>query len=295
MMTKSRRRFPMSRLLPFLLILLLAGALAPAATAAEPKGVELAKAAQAAQAKGDYAKAIALYGRAIASDELTPENLAIAYNNRGIAHWSKGELDAALADYASALSIAPHYVAALHNRAVAFRDQGQAEAAIIDLDASLKLDPEDAFAYETRGRIQLYAGAIGPATADLAKAQSLDPQDAYAVLWLHIARARAGTDDAEEFSRNAGRLDRARWPGPIVNLFLGVTGMPEVHAAAGAAKEASERQARACDADFYIGMYQLLRGAKADARRLFEVASHRCPRTFVERGAAQAELKRLGG
>jgi lipoprotein NlpI len=42
----------------------------------------------------------------------------------------------------------------------------------------------------------------------------------YLVLWLHLARARDGEEDAEEFKRNAVSLDLRVWPGPVVAFYF---------------------------------------------------------------------------
>jgi lipoprotein NlpI len=41
------------------------------------------------------------------------------------------------------------------------------------------------------------------------------------LLWLHIARQRAGQDDKQEFEANAAKLDQGRWPWPLVAFYLG--------------------------------------------------------------------------
>jgi hypothetical protein len=41
------------------------------------------------------------------------------------------------------------------------------------------------------------------------------------VIWLHLAQVRARQDDAQELAQNAAHIDRAKWPGPVVDLHLG--------------------------------------------------------------------------
>jgi lipoprotein NlpI len=40
----------------------------------------------------------------------------------------------------------------------------------------------------------------------------------YYAIWLHVARARAGQNDADEIAANAKNIDRAKWPWLIVGF-----------------------------------------------------------------------------
>ncbi len=50
---------------------------------------------------------------------------------------------------------------------------------------------------------------------------------------------------------------------------------------------------RQCEADFYIGEWQLAHLNAAAAKSLFENALEKCPANFIERGAAKVEIARL--
>jgi hypothetical protein len=49
-----------------------------------------------------------------------------------------------------------------------------------------------------------------------------------------------------------------------------------------------------CEAQFYIGEWQLLRAERSAAIESLKTAASTCPKDFVEATDAQAELKRLG-
>jgi lipoprotein NlpI len=116
-------------------------------------------------------------------------------------------------------------------------------------------------------------------------AVKLEP-DPYHVIWLHIVRAGAGQSDADELAANAKQIDPSRWPWPVVALFLGSMNPLETRAAALSAGDS-------CEADFYIGAYQIEKGAPANARPLLQSAIDRCPRNFIEYPAAKLELMQL--
>lgn len=252
--------------------------------------IEIAKAARLAQDRGDIDGAIRLYSEAIIAGDLSSENLAIAYNNRGIANWTKGELDSAISDYGTALRLQPDYAEAYHNRGMAYYFRGQYEKAIADYDAAIRINTGDAFAYENRGRAKFQIGPMQAAVADLAKAVALDPADSYAVLWLHLAWLKGGQNDTAEFAKNVGKLDRVRWPEPILEFYLDATSLEKIHAVIAASKDADTVRVETCEASFYIGSLELLRGRHDQGKQLLQKAAAECPTNFVEFAAAKAAL-----
>jgi lipoprotein NlpI len=221
------------------------------------------------------------------------DRIATAYYNRGSAWRDRGELDKAIADYSEAISREPDHPDAYTNRGIAYRIKGDLAKAIADYGEVLRLNPGDSASYVDRGSARFEIGRFAEAASDFGAALSHGASDGYTVLWRHLARARAGQADASELLWNAGKIDRARWPGPLIALFLGETGQDEVHAAADKG-DANDQETQRCELSFYLGEYELLRGDKPRARSMFQTAAEICPKSFYERGAARAELKRLG-
>ena len=113
----------------------------------------------------------------------------------------------------------------------------------------------------------------------------------YQAAWLHIARARAGENDAEELARNAGKIDLKQWPGTLVAYFLGQATLeqltpPSSHGAMGHARE--------CNLAFFSGEQSLVKSDSAEAVRQFTRARAVCNIHTVHYVAAGVELKRLG-
>jgi tetratricopeptide (TPR) repeat protein len=132
------------------------------------------------------------------------------------------------------------------------------------------------------------------------------------IVWQHVARQRAGDDDSSEFQHSlqqAGYAQkrgavpivlplspedvtagRVAWPGPVIDLFLGLKTPEQLDATVTADPSTSAR--RKCDVDFYSGLLAL--NAKSpEARALLERAAANCPANALESVAAKLELGRI--
>jgi lipoprotein NlpI len=139
--------------------------------------------------------------------------------------------------------------------------------------------------------LNLYAGDLPRALADLSQANALDPKDAYNALWLDIIGQRNNVPS--RLSQALATIDMTAWPAPVIRLFLGeITAVALLDAADN--PDAKKKKSQVCEANFYSGQLALRTGAKGEAARLFRLAARDCPKTDVERGAANAELKALG-
>jgi tetratricopeptide (TPR) repeat protein len=112
-------------------------------------GIDDAKAAFEAVKRGDYGMAIRLYTKAIASGDLSQENLCAAYNNRGTAWKNKGDYDRAIADYSKAIELDPQYALAYYNRGIAWKNKRDYGRAMADYNKLIELDPKEAAPYNS--------------------------------------------------------------------------------------------------------------------------------------------------
>ena len=172
---------------------------------------------------GEYDRAVEDFGHSI---QLNPD-YAEAHSNRGIAYLAKGEIDKALTDFGDAIRLDPADAVALTNRGNTYAANSQFERAIADFNSAIRLKPYSSWPYINRGRAELYLGQTPAAISDLGTAVRLSPTNAYAVIWLHLAHLQAAEDDSQQFRRDAANVDRNKWPGPIVDLYLGMAS-PEV-------------------------------------------------------------------
>ena len=208
---------------------------------------------------GQDDKAIADLTQALAVDPKDSE----AYWLRAYAwRYRKKQPLKAVADYTAALKADPTDSANRTGRADLYEELGRYPEASADYDEWLRQNPRGPFGYWARGRLNLIEGRYPQAAADLAKAFSLKPGDPYNLLWLHLARAKAGTDDTAELQANAARVNRTVWPGPLIDYLTGKADAATVLAKASAA-EGKARTSQACEAQMFLGQDDLAKGRKA--------------------------------
>ncbi len=264
------------------------------ATRADPAAL-LSAGSEAIQ-KEQWDEAIAVLSQAIAGGLPNPD-LARAHTDRGYAYFAKSQMVQAIADYTAAIRLAPNEAEAHSLRGWVHFTQGAIKAAAADSTAAIRLDPNLAFAFRNRGRAQLYAGQLRPAADDFATAVQLAPADVLGVIWLHVARARAGQADQQEFVANLAKIDRRTWPGPIADVLTGAITQDKLGDIAKSAEGEKPQREHVCDAQVYLGLLQLAAGDKDEARKFFKAAVDDCPlgvAEATERAVAKMELKRLG-
>jgi tetratricopeptide (TPR) repeat protein len=86
----------------------------------------------------------------IQSGRETHRNLAIAFNNRGVAYKAKGEMDRAIQDYDEAIRLEPDVNSFFLNRGNAYQVKGDYRRAIEDYDQAIYLKPDYADAFNAR-------------------------------------------------------------------------------------------------------------------------------------------------
>jgi tetratricopeptide (TPR) repeat protein len=133
------------------------------------------------------------------------------------------------------------------------------------------------------------------------------------IVWQHVARQRAGDDDRSELQDSLRQLgaalkgsdiltgavsagnmlaSRLHWPGPVIDLFLGLKTPEQLAAIATDAPGASTSARRKCDVDFYSGLLALSTKSP-QARALLQRAAESCPPNALEGVAAKLELGRI--
>lgn len=237
--------------------------------------------------KGNDTRAIADYSHAI---EFDPAYFQ-AYNNRGFVFNRMGEFDRAIADFDETISLNPQHPYAYNNRAISWGAKGDAERAVADYSQAITLDPTYINPYGSRGIYYFYNRELAKAQADLAAAAELAPDNAYYAIWVDLAGRRSGRQS--HLRQAASRLDMARWPAPLVRMFLGEQ-TPEAALAAADDPVPAKKRGNLCEANLYVAEFYRLDGRDDEALRRYRLAVRDCPHDFIEYVAAGKALHTLG-
>lgn len=251
--------------------------------------------------------------RALRTDAIADFTAALAikaddaalYISRGQAHDLSGQYDSAVADFDAALKLNNSPVT-LVQRASSLTANGDYDRAVADYTAALAIDSKDAKdagleasdIYSQRGYTQFIAARYAAAAADFDKSLTQGAAGRtgdvlwlpYQSAWLHIARARAGENDAEELARNAGKMDLKQWPGTLIAFFQGQAKADQISPPS---NHGSMGRGRECNLSFFTGEHALVKSDAAEATRLFQRARAVCNIHTVHYLAAGVELKRL--
>ena len=238
--------------------------------------------------KGEWDKAIADYGEAI---RINPD-LAEAYFGRGTSWYGKDEYDRAIADYSEAIRLSPNYSVAYRLRGIAWDAKGEYPGAIADYDRAIRIDPKYARAYYSRGFTHFIHHKYQLAMNDFMSARHLDAKDAYAALGLAMARMRSGASGYSTALNKQAEALGVGWPMPAIGFYTGRLTAEQLLAAAKDPDDGKQLK-QLCEAEFYLGEWQLLHGMKHGAIDNFEKVQSGGRRSSYEYLGAVEELKRM--
>lgn len=221
----------------------------------------------------------------IQSGKWSGQPLSWAFANRCDAYNNKHDYDHALSDCNEAIRLDPKSPIASTNRGDAYFGKKDYGRAIADYSQAMRLAPDNVIPVHNRGNAYFVTGNFTAAAADLLGANQLAERP-YAMLWRFLALGHLGQDGATELRGNAARLTTKNWPYPVIEYYLGDRTLAHMRAAVGNPNDK-------CEAEFYLGEWQLVHGNSGDARAALQTAADTCPTYFNEYDAALAELKRL--
>ena len=141
--------------------------------------------------KGQADAAISQYQTAI---RLQPD-YAKTYNNFGVALARKGQADEAMSQYRTAIRLQPTYADAHNNLGNAFFRKGQATEAISEYQTSIRLQPDSPEVRNRLGIVLFAKGQLDEAIGQYKATIRLDPRHADAHFNLGIALANKGQMD----------------------------------------------------------------------------------------------------
>ena len=218
---------------------------------------------------------------------------AYAYGGLGAALVRQGKLGEAIAQYRTAISLNSKNGFGHASLGLALREQGKLDEAMGEFRTAIRLNSKDAETRTYLGIALSDQGKQDEAIAEFRAAIGLDPTFAYAVIWLYLERTWAHQNGGAELTENSAKLDKDKWPMPIVDFYLKAASVDEVFQKAKAGDEKAKR-GQTCEADFYLGSLALAQDLVDEGVAHLHAAANGCPHEFPEWPSVRAELKRVG-
>ena len=267
------------------------------------------------KAQGDLLAAVASYQEVFAIRERLAKsnpanaewqfNLVTASHELGDAQRTHGDMEAALASYQAALgAIEPlvqsnpandnsqRILTITHLRiGQTLVNLGKLPEALTSFNTAISIGKatDNSEIYFRRALVEYETDNANAAVQDFTQAVKLKPTSHYNALWLHVAHVRAGQTDTDEIAANASHLDRSKWPWPVAALFTGTITSDDTFKVASSEKDEKTRIGNTCEANFFVGVHQIVKGDRAAARSLFQSAVDHCPHGFYEYAGANYE------
>ncbi|WP_440055437.1 lipoprotein NlpI [Pseudoalteromonas sp. T1lg65] len=239
--------------------------------------------------------AIARYSELLLQTEVTEEQRAQLYYNRGMLYDSIGLSTLARIDFNRAAKLKPD-LAEVYNFLGIHQTLEQNYGRAYELfDSVLELNEQHEYAYLNRGIALYYGERPNLAANDFQQFLARSPQDAYRAMWLYLAQVQIDPQQAKQtLLRNSQALDPKEWSSQLVDLYLGKLSEQAFLAqiADGVANQEEYAQ-RLCEAYFYLAKQYQAAGQLDIAIDYFKLALSTNVYEFVEHKYARLELDLL--
>ena len=229
--------------------------------------------------------------------ELSEEQSAQLYYDRGVMYDSVGLRSLARLDFLRALRLKPDMADAYNFVGIHHTVSGDFDSAYEAFDSALELAPEHEFAYLNRGIALYYAGKTELAVGDFERFLALKPTDAYRVIWLYLAQNELSAEQAQQqLQQRAQILDQAEWSTNIVRFLAGE--MTESALLDSVMQDLSGPQLlaeRLCEVYFYLAKWHESKQQPEQALEYYKKVLATNVFEFVEHRYARLEMARLRG
>lgn len=242
----------------------------------------------------DFKKEVAL---ARISDFLTKEDIsneqrAKAFYDRGLLYDSFGLPSLARIDYNRALRVNPQMAEAYNHVGIHFTLVGQFDKAYEAFDATIELAPEHQYVYLNRGISQYYGGREKLAVKDLTTFQNFDVTDPYRAIWRYLAEHKIDKAQAlKNLRQNREKIAADAWGRQIVDLFLmNMSQAQFINGLTQNVESPNHMAERLCEAYFYLGIFARMYNQPELALNYFKLALATNVYEFVEHRYSRREL-----
>lgn len=229
---------------------------------------------------------------AIKSGRVSYQDLPLIIMARGKAYFNMRQYELAIADFdrLTRMNVVDEQVSSYRGRAYAMA--GRFDRAVQDFDQGIRLNPKGAYLYYDRGLVEFCLGQYLIAQHDFGEAVKWDAKSVEFALMLYISEARSGLDARSDLEKNEARLSRKKWPGIVIDLYLGRIGQEEILSSARSSDKNKEKDQLA-DAYFYLAERALIVGNRPEAIALLGKWVETAGTDADEFSVPNVELRRL--
>lgn len=239
--------------------------------------------------------ALARLSEVLTRVEITPEQKAKLFYERGVLYDSVGLQGLASFDFQRAIHLKPNLVDAYNFIGIHQTQRQNFLQAYEAFDSALELDPMHEYAYLNRGIALYYGARPSLAIRDLQNFKEEQQHDPYWFAWIYLIENDIDPIKAKTNLRsNLEAIKHDSWANNILKLFLGEVNEQEFIAQLSVGVTShNELISRLCEAYFYLGKYHLLKQQPNVAAKYFKLALSTNVYEFIEHRYAKLELQLL--
>ncbi|MBV2129535.1 lipoprotein NlpI [Arsukibacterium indicum] len=229
--------------------------------------------------------------------ELTEEQSARLYYDRGVMYDSAGLRSLARLDFMRALRLKPDMADAYNFVGIHYTLNGSFDQAYEAFDSALELAPDYEYAYLNRGIALYYAGRADLAVPDFVRFLELRPADPYRVVWLYLAESDISEADANSrLSANLATLDADDWATNIPRFYHGdISEQQLLNSVLDGLSSQRLLAERLCEVYFYLAKWHEAKQRPEKAINYYKKVLATNVYEFVEHRYARLEIARLRG
>jgi tetratricopeptide (TPR) repeat protein len=241
-----------------------------------------------------YADAVTWLDKAITAGDLNPDQMHVAYLDRGNAHAQLNRPEEAAADFTAALVMRPNDLGIQIERSFVYVAAGQLEKAGDDMAAAQISASKIPSVVMYRGLVEWELGHYQAASEAFSELADKGYADGW--LWLQLANIKQdkpGTQYAGIHGPDGIKYTSGIpywWPGPAMSFYAGSKSEGDVLKAM---EDDFASQNTECQGNFYLGEWRLVHSDAGGAKSLLQKAVNACPVQYIEWRMASFELKKL--
>ena len=236
--------------------------------------------------------ALARLSQVLQRAEISDGQRAELFYQRGVEYDKVGLRALARFDFNQAINLKPDMVDAYNFIGIHFTQLQEFNQAYDAFDSAIELAPDHEYAYLNRGIALYYGGRANLASDDFKVFRQYQQNDPYRVLWQYLADLETNQQQAaQDLSLYAELIDESVWAKKVIDLYLGkinqATFIDHLTDNVSSNKALTERL---CEAYFYLGKYNQMKGDVNGAINFFKLALSTNVYEFVEHRYAKLEL-----